>query len=241
MAARSPGKIIPTGQYLGWLEAREVVKDKGGLPSNVLHDEYLVYKDEGEPFWGEKLRYKNIEDYYPAWAREILVYPAKGDMFKKGEDVIDAELDEKGRKWVFPASFISKNAIGKEKVGLFVDPEDVKVETYKGEPAVIIYPKSIIVLHGFIQVSGQRGKADKKTKVPLEIATKVAEKLSLLQMRYLYRLDGAGVRPLVRMVTDYLDDIYLDDVFANQKSSGRCGVGYVVTSNRPPTKIIKKG
>ena len=35
------GKVIKAA----WLEARDLVKDKGGLPSNVLHDDVFVYSD----------------------------------------------------------------------------------------------------------------------------------------------------------------------------------------------------
>jgi len=208
--------IIPSGQNLGWLEAREAVKDKGGLPSNVLHDDVLVRSEA----------WKQLGVYYPAWAREVLVYPAKGDTFKKGEDVVDVHIDEKGRKWVFPASFIPEEAVGKEKVGLFVDPEDAKVEDYNGEPAVIIYPKSIVVLHGFIQESVVEGRVDEDTRIPLEVAPEVAEKLAEDQKRWLYRRDGAGVEPLVRYAGGALE-IVRRGVTADDGHNVALGVGYV--------------
>jgi DNA-binding response OmpR family regulator len=37
--------IVPIGRDAEWLEARELVSDKGGLPSHLLHDDALVNSD----------------------------------------------------------------------------------------------------------------------------------------------------------------------------------------------------
>ena len=155
MAEAQRQVIIPTRQNMGWLKARESVKDKGGLPSNVLHDEYLN---------GPEARYKTVHGYYAAWAREVLVYPQKGGQFKKGKDVVDAFKDESGREWVFPASNMPEEAVGRQKVGLFIDPEHVEVSDKR--VVVLAKPQSIIVLSPLIQESGQTGLVDDKTRVP---------------------------------------------------------------------------
>lgn len=187
--------IKPTGENAGWLNARKSVQDKGGLPSNVLHDDVLVklWPTLSEP---EKAK---LRGYYAAWAREVLVYPAKEGQFKKGKDVVDAHKDEQGREWVFPASSMPEEAVGRDKVGLFVDPQNVEVNSKR--VVVLAEPKSIVVLTPFIQSNGGMGLVDEKTRVPLEVAPEVAERLTEDQRRWLYRVDGAGVRPLVRDVT----------------------------------------
>ena len=48
---------------------------------------------------------------------------------------------------------------------MFIDPEQVEVND-----KVVILPKSVVVLEGFIQESGTAGKVDEKTGVPLEIS-----------------------------------------------------------------------
>jgi len=171
--------LYKTHEGKGYLDARKETKGIGGLPSNVLHDDCLV-KGRG---------YES--GLYPAWAREILVYPEKGGRFKKGEDVVDSQKDEKGRKWILPASYVPPEAIGVEKVGLFVDPKDVVEENGK----IVVHPKpnSVVILYPFIQESDSSGRVDEETRIPLEVAPKLSE-----EERSLWRIDGVGVRPLVR-------------------------------------------
>ena len=173
-----------------YLEARRATKKRGGLPSNVLHDDYLVRTD----------RWREIKGLRFAWAREVLVYPDMGEKFKKGKDVVDSYEDERGRKWILPASYIPEEAIGREKVGLFVDPEDVKEERGK----VVVHPKpnSVVVLHPFIQEAGMGGRVDENTRIPLKVKRKVFENLPEEERRWLLRRYCVGVRPLVR---DYGD------------------------------------
>ena len=209
--------IVPTGENLGWLKARESVQARGGLPSHVLHDDILVklWPALSEP---EKEKLKN---YYAAWAKEVLVFPEKGGQFQKGKDVVDAHKDEAEREWVFPASSIPEEAIGKEKVGLFVDPESVEVNDQR--VVILARSQSVIVLSSFIQTSGQMGQVDEITRVPLEVAPEVAERLTDDRKRRLYRIDGAGVRPLVRGV---FGDRW-HGVVANGRRDNAFGVAYV--------------
>ena len=210
--------IVPIGERKGWLEARKSVQDKGGLPSNVLHDDILVGLWPTLPD-AEKAK---LRGYYPAWAREVLVHPAKGDQFKKGKDVVDAHKDDAGREWVFPVSSMPEEAVGRAKVGLFVDPESVEVTGSR--VVVLASPKNVVVLPSFIQENAQMGKVDERTRVPLEVAPEVAEMLTHDQKRLLYRINGVGVRPLVRVVFD-LDG---RDVFAYDDGlGGAFGVAYV--------------
>jgi hypothetical protein len=169
-----------------YLEARKLTRGKGGLPSNVLHDDYLVRSD----------KWKGVQKVYPAWAREILVYPEKDGLFS-GRDVVDSNKDGKGRRWILPASYIPKEAVGKEGVGLFINPQEVKEE--KGR--VVVYPRSVIILHPFIQQSCGGGKVDDNTRIPLKVDPELWKDVPVEERRWLLRMDGAGVRPLVRSLS----------------------------------------
>ncbi|MEW6528902.1 MAG: hypothetical protein AB1391_03365 [Candidatus Micrarchaeota archaeon] len=209
--------IVPIGKKLSWLEARESVKDRGGLPQNVLHDDILVKS------WStfSELKKGELKTYYDAWAREVLIYPEKGGQFKKGEDVVDAFQDISGRKWVFPACCVPKQAVGKEKVGLVVDPESVEV--FRGSVVILAPLASVVVLDNFIQHSGRMGKVDERTRIPLEILE--SESLSEYEKRWLWRTDGAGVRPLVRTVGNFFYDRRY--ICADVKYDSAYGVAYV--------------
>ncbi|MEK6981756.1 MAG: hypothetical protein AABX38_02395 [Candidatus Micrarchaeota archaeon] len=211
--------IVPTGQDLSWLEARKAVKEKGGLPSHVLHDDYLV----GSEKWKEL-----PSGYYAAWAREVLVYPEQSGQFRKGIDVVDVNKDNAGREWILPASSIPEQAIGRAKVGLFIDPEQVEVN----DKRVVILPKSVVVLEGFIQESGTAGKVDEKTRVPLEISKELFDNLSDSEKRWLFRISGVGVRPLIRGFDRY--GIYGQGVSADRGHDNGYGVAYVGLEEAAP-------
>jgi hypothetical protein len=170
-------RIVPTPFRIGWVEARKLIR--GELPSNALLDWYLANADRCKP----------IVDLFPAWAREVLVYPGKGSVFKAGRDVADSLPDHEGRSWMFSASYMPEEAIGARRVALFVDPEEVIV---RGKTVEII-PKFITVLKQFRQTDGW-GKPDAKTRVPLAPRQYTDQQ----DRRYLRRTDGAGVRPLAR-------------------------------------------
>ena len=174
--------IVPTGLRLDYIGAFNAVREKGGLPSNILHDEVLVKSDD----------WKQLKSYYPAWAREVLVYPKPYGKFRKGKDVADAHEDGSGRLWIFPASSMPEEAVGRKGIGLFVDPQYVRVE---GKRVIIeADPKSIVVLSKFMQKDGW-GEVDERTGIPLAITS---ESEGFDGKRYLWRIDGAGVRPLFR-------------------------------------------
>jgi len=183
--------ILPIGKDAGWLDARELVRTKGGLPSNALHDDVLVRSDDWKQLKGT--------GYYAAWAREVLVYPGQNGMFEKGHDVVDASKDDKGREWVFPASQIPEVAIGQSKVGLFVDPQNIEVNDKR--VVILAESKSVVVLTPFIQNNGEVGKVHEATRVPLYVDEALRDQLTEQEKRWLYRINGAGVRPLAR----YLD------------------------------------
>jgi hypothetical protein len=172
--------IVPLGKSTGYIEAAALAKGMGGkLPSNVLHDEHLVTR--------RNVSLSELIGYYPAWAREILVYPQKNGKFQAGKDVIDSETG-----WLLPASYIPEEAVGKEGIGLFVDPGVVKDENGK----VIIHPAGITLLAPFIQENGDPGRVDEATRIPL--AHHAFKYSSSRAIRTLWRIDGVGIRPLIR-------------------------------------------
>lgn len=208
--------IVPIGQNLGWLDARNAVGKKGGLPSSRLHDDVLVYSDDWKPL--------SNRGYYPAWAREVLVYSEVNGYFKKGTDVVDAFTDDAGRRWTFPASSIPEVAMGNNRVALLVAPEDVEVD---GKRVVILAkPESVSVLTPFKPKNGW-GKVDDNTRVPLKISVKGVPSN---QQRFLWRMGGQGVRPLARhdvVVVGFNVVDGLRYVDANRRQDHRLGVASV--------------
>ncbi len=180
-------RIVPMNKRAGYFEAWKLTKDKGGLPPNALLDDYLVETD----------RWK--ADFFPLWTREILVYPEIGGEFKKGKDVVDSFTDELDRRWILPASYVPEEAIGRKGVGLFVDPGDItEVGFWVEKGKVVIHPRSVVVLHPFIERSGEDGKADEETRIPLRVEPESLKNLLDKEKRSLYRVSGVGIRPLVR-------------------------------------------
>ena len=189
ISTRLKGKIVPTNQETTWLNARNVVKDMGGLPPHILHDEYSKLSSI-------ELSLNNLPDNFRrVWARELLIYPEKNGQFKKGKDVVDAFKDNLGRNWVFPASLMPEQAIKRANVGLFVDPEQVEISEER--VVILAQPDSIVVLDSFLQNS-EWGKVDEATRIPLKVSEDIMDLLPETQKRNLYRIAGSGVRPLSR-------------------------------------------
>ncbi len=204
-----PPYIYELARCEDWLYARKMTKSSGGLPSNALHDRYI----------NSRAYITLIEGYYPAWSREILAYPEKDGVFKKGQDVKDARRDANEREWILPASCMPEEAVNIKGVGLFIDPK--KVEVSWKRVAILSDPKAITILTPFMQSKGW-GKVDETTKVPLAVQQELLPQydyrnrwldlansgpdfikvpdLSLHDhlQGYIWRGEGAGVRPFVR-------------------------------------------
>jgi hypothetical protein len=173
---------------LGWLEAREVRRDKGGLPSNVLLDDVLVYSDA----------WKHVKEnsYVPLWAKELLVYPKKNGVFEDGKDVEDPYRDKEERTWRFPRKYIPKMAREKKRVGLFVVPAP-NLEITKRE--VVVIPEQVTVIYPFSQNRTGGGKVDMVTRVPLALPY---TGLRADHVRFGTRSKEAGVKPIFRYLTE---------------------------------------
>ncbi len=195
-------RMVSLGLKAGYLEARTLAAERGmKLPSNVLHDDILIKSRRWDGLW----------DLYPAWAREIAVYPQKNDYFAKGFDVVDSEIG-----WVFPASHIPAAAIGVRSIGLLVDPEDLREERGR----VIVHPRGEVkVLTRFIQENGKAGRLDRATRMPLDLEPRTES-----ETRRLYRLDCAGVRPVARFIGSEEDDYWRRGVYCLYGPASRFGV-----------------
>ncbi|MFN7990899.1 MAG: hypothetical protein U0R44_01945 [Candidatus Micrarchaeia archaeon] len=191
-------KIIPLGRQADYITARKLVAERGlKLPSNVLHDDYLA--SEG---------WKSFGSLYPAWARELLVYPEAGGHFRLGLDVEDAES-----RWVLPSEYVPAKALSKPGVGLLVDPGEIVHES----GMIVVHPVSVTLIEPFIQVNGGSGRMDPATGIPLAIET-----ASIVKKRYLCRGKGSGVVPIARFT--YGHRVSESHIFAHSIPNEELGV-----------------
>ena len=186
-----------TNRRLTYPEARKAAEPYGGLPTNALHQKTLIETDD----W----KSPELRGYYPAFAREMSIYPKSGETMKKGEDVIDAFLDDKGRKWIYPSYLIPDEAIGQSGKALMVNPRKI-IEEEK-EVTIIADPnKDVTILSNFPQSSD-------RTRI-------------FGADNFVLRVSGAGVRPLVRYFLSFLSYHDRRYVGVNYGLGCRFGVGY---------------
>ncbi|MGI0141171.1 MAG: hypothetical protein ACREBF_00765 [Candidatus Micrarchaeales archaeon] len=181
-------KIVPINEKgFSWLEAREVVRDRGGLPSNLLHDKKIMDEDSRKILLGK--------DYNIAWASDVVIYLQAEKKFTQGFDIVDKYRDESGMKWVFPSECIPEAAFKLENAALLVARVDVEIH---GD-MVVILPKSannVFLLSPFMHGPAQFGKVDSMTGIPLEFPNPRSLEYELQRM--LFRFEGDAVRPIVR-------------------------------------------
>ena len=205
-------EIVQLGMDACYLDARKAVAErKMRLPPHPLLDAYVQ---------------KN--GVYVFWADELLVHPEKGGVFQSGKDVQDSLTG-----WILPASYMPKEAVGRKEVGLYVVPEDVGEERGK----VIVHAQSVIVLDGITQVSDKwvAGKPHDITRIPLVVSSEEFERLPEEEKRWLYRIAGEGVRPLVRGWYD------MRDVNAGCGPDVAFGVaGVLATEGGAPEQALQK-
>lgn len=175
-------RIVPVSSGMTYLDGFNKVRDKGGLPSNALHDQTLVYSD----LW-QKLR-NTFGLYYGAWAREIIAYPAKFGSFEKG-DIKDSYYN-----WILPQRYVPKGVFAKKGIALVIDPKDLDVV---GDQVRVI-PRSVTVLK-FPQADGWYD-FDRKTRIPIDAQPKSD---AYEAKRYLWRRDEQTLRPVVRWVDGF--------------------------------------
>jgi hypothetical protein len=187
-----------------YVEARRMASERGmKLPSNVLHDEHLHNGD-----------WERIKDIYPAWAREILVYPRIGRKMAKGRDVLDSLEDHLGRRWMLPSEYVRKanehgEVYGVPDAGLLVEPGQLEESNWR----VIVHPNSMTILHNVVSLDAMGGLMNEITGLPHRVPS--GQRIPPGLMRRLFRNEGAGVRPIIRGVfglfADARPDIHAGD------------------------------
>jgi hypothetical protein len=211
---------------LPYLEARRIADSQGGLPRNVFTNQVLA-----DPNVWQRLP----SDYFPAWQREILVYPRPGKVFKKGEDIIETfESNGERFKVTYPAHCIPKEA-RKRGTALFVDLKNepriernsiiVDVDTYE----------EVTILDGFPQ-EDSFGRIDRATGVPL--TNKNIYDLPAGERGYLWRTSSQGIRPVVRD-SDRVFYGRRKIICANYRFDNELGVGVESREDAPQVSVSK--
>lgn len=196
--------IAPHMKKMGYVDARLTAKlHNSSLPSNVLHDDILLRSDKWIPL--------AKSGYYPAFADEISAHPSRGNVFRKGKDIVDSRTG-----WRLPISeaiaTADKDFIGIPGIGLFVKPADVKMEMGK----TIVHPESIIVYSPRIEVFGVEGRVREDIRMPLDIGqgnvdAKLQQNIDPLPsngLRWSYCFEGETVTPIKRYDQDFRRGIF---------------------------------
>jgi len=199
-------EIVRLGTDAPYLIARrQVAEKKMRLPPHPLLDAYVQRNAVGGH-----------------WADELLAHPEKNGVFQSGRDVKDSRTG-----WILPASYVPSEALGRKSVGLFVVPEDVREESGN----VIVHARSIVVLDGMIQESGWvPGKPHELTRIPLVVSPEEFACLPEEDKRWLYRIVGEGVQPIVRGDFDYVgwDSSYVRRYVNTYSGAGGADVAFQV-------------
>ncbi len=177
--------IIYTGMELGFLDAFKALKEcERRLPDNKLYNGVTVRRANWTP---------ELERINGAWIDGIAVFPARR------ESLTDADIRDNG--WVMRGAYIPSEARNRRNVGLLVIPEELEVDGR----SVIVHPRSIRMLHPFIQDNFQEGRPDKETEFPLAsdparlaLRRLLHGNILMYNSLVLRRLNGAGVRPIGR-------------------------------------------
>jgi hypothetical protein len=135
-----------------------------------------------------KRTFEKATHYECNWCtvREILAYPASGEVFKKNGDIVDPVTGTR-----VPLSDLMRLLDGRDiykpGIGLFIDPEGLNTHRKTGRTVVI--PKSVIVLgnekNPFIQESKEwvMGKPDEQTRIPLAGSLEELQRIILSRSR----------------------------------------------------------
>lgn len=152
-------KVVYFGfdRYGSYLSARDQARSK---------DMELVGRASLDAFLSVRSTIRMRTTYSPFWVREFLVYPEQNGVFFKGRDIVDRDTYHPMVAWVLPARYIPEEAIGRHKVGLFVDPKEFESDADK----IVLHPSSVTVLYPFIQKPYQEGLLSLGSRVPLDIS-----------------------------------------------------------------------
>jgi hypothetical protein len=193
---------------MDYLAARKAASAFGGIPSNVLHDDFIsAAKSEG-----------TLESHrlsYPAWVSEIFVYPEQEGRFIPGVDVTDFQT-----RWRLPAEYLSKMImeypVFSRRVGLMVTPESFE----RIGDFLVVHPKKIDPVYDVVEASGETGLKDPYSRMPVSgnpAIPRVPDDLLVL-----HRAKGTGVRPFVRVASAFGIDELFADIRPDDKFSAVC-------------------
>ena len=166
-----------------YVDAFFATKDKGGLPTNALHDDTLQ-SDTLLEHIKKTLGLGSGYSFYGAWAREIIAYPEKNGVFAKGD------IKDHAYNWVLPAKYVPESAIGKKGIALVITPKNLIIAN--GKTTVI--PQGNVIMQSFPQTDGLYDY-DRRTRIPIDAAQKGE---GYWDARYLYRWDEQSLRPVSR-------------------------------------------
>ncbi len=201
--------VLPVKISMGWPDAFETVKKRGGMPTNLAYDRAILGSTDWKVLFsvGDTKRCiinsrdgPKMGEYYEGWTTNFLVYPESGGVLKKGKDIVDSNKDVLGRDWILPASSVPEAAFGEAKIAIMLAPHSLKL-TDK-HVWILADPSEMTVLCEFPQEEVSVGMIDRQTGVPLDLPLNPLynkdEKLIREQVRILERTVGAGVRPISR-------------------------------------------
>lgn len=165
----------------------------GNLPPNRLFHEHFALTR----------RWTQIPRDCHMWAKELLVYPDKYDVFKSGADFSDPASG-----WTLKWDDILKHLPPSEFVnvkdsGLFVTPAGFFFE----DKRLIVIPQSIVPLVGLprgnarVHPSGcseEWGHLDNSSLVPMQVLPGLFDLLSFEERGYLQTTDLGAISPIVR-------------------------------------------
>lgn len=175
-------------RYAGWAsslaEAQKLAQSLGQagfrarMVSHLQLDNFMVRTG----IWD-----KLPAEAYPICAREILAYPERGGVFAK-RDIVDSVTGD-----ILPSEFVPPSAIGVKNIALLIDPWKIECG---GNGALVYTPASVRVISNVVECGC--GRADPLTGMPLRVQSGVIEMLPCDELRWIFRLDGEGVRRIFR-------------------------------------------
>ncbi len=128
----------------------------------------------------------------------MLVFPEHNGTFRQGRDVVDAFPDFEGRQWIYPAKYIPEVTIGIPGVCLVVDPRQFEVTKTR----VIVHPESVTIDNLLAWVPDRQQVAN--IKIDSIVCNELIKRLNAEQRRWLFRIGGPGVKPLVRSPFEFV-------------------------------------
>ena len=234
-------RIVPTGQQLPWLQAREAVKDKGGLPPHRMLDRHLCdpeYRDS----LPTDLR-SQIDAAFPLMAAELYVHPIPGRVLEPGKDIYNSILD-RILPWSELATLVQPSEVIRPETGLLVLPADMQREKRSGDREVfVVHPESIALVHPAVRADLHWGEVDRATGMVLGVPPQQLAQIDRINQRSLWIMHGERLGPLARHTGGFVEDLYTgrDTIVAYCRRTLAMGVSYVAYDILDGDKLLVEG